>query len=267
MPKTDGSMVQSVERALSLLDLIADRPEAGLTLTELAAMMDLDKSSVFRILATLSHHGLVRQEDDRKTYRLGYGIFTLAGALREQVKLTELASPYLRRLAAMTKENAHLAVRSGLKAVFIDRERAAKTISANTDIGDTEELHCTAVGKCLICGMDRDRLKDLFDGAELARYTDTTITDLDALADEVALTASRGYGLDLGEYESRVTCLAAPVYGFSGTVEAAIGISGPSERIDPELDAVIAAVKAVGEELSEGLGYKARKRVPTGGVE
>jgi len=162
MPKVEGSMIQSVERALSLLEYIAGHPEARFSLSELTGHMGMDKSSVFRILATLIKHGLVRQEDNRKTYQLGYGIYTLAAALHDQIKLTETISPYLKQLAMLTKENAHLAVRSGLQAVFIDRERASKTISANTNIGDTEELYCTAVGKCLICDMNREALDRLF---------------------------------------------------------------------------------------------------------
>jgi len=116
--------------------------------------LGIDKSSVFRPLSTLMKYGLVRQDDSRKTYLLGFGIYSLAAALRSQVKITDLALPILKRVALETKENARLAVRSGLSAVFIDRERATKTIAANTSIGDTEELHCTAVGKCLVSHLD-----------------------------------------------------------------------------------------------------------------
>ena len=184
MPKTEGSMIQSVERALSLLDHIAGHPESRFSLTDLTEFMGLDKSSVFRLLTTLMKHGLVRQEDNRKTYQLGYAIYSLAAALHDQVELTEIVAPFLRKLTILTHENAHLAVRSGLKAVFIDRERATKTISANTNVGDTEELYCTAVGKSLICGMDHQDLVRLFEGVQLTSYTDRTIVDLEVLASE-----------------------------------------------------------------------------------
>ncbi len=253
-------MIQSVERALSLLARIADHPEAKYSLTELTEFMELDKSSVFRLLTTLQKFNLVRQEENRKTYQLGYGIYSLAGALHEQLKLTEICSPALKALVLATKENAHLAVRSGLRAVFIDRERATKTIAANTDIGDTEELYCTAVGKCLVCGMNPAELSLLFGGAELTRYTNKTIVEIGALSREIALVADRGYAVDDGEYESGVVCIAAPVYNFENKIEASVGISGPRERMESQFDAFTAAVKEAGRDLSALLGSASNAR-------
>lgn len=247
-------MIQSVERALSLLDRIADHPEKEHSLTELTTFLGVDKSSAFRLLSTLMAHDLVRQDEGRKTYRLGFGIFSLAAALRSQTKITELASPFLKRLALATKENAHLAVRSGTSAVFVDRERASKTIAANTDIGDAEELYCTAVGKCLISRLDAQALRLLLAGAELVRYTENTIVDLDALAAELASVRARGYALDAEEYERNVVCLAAPVVDFEGVVLAAIGISGPKERMEAQMTAFVEAVREAGRELSALLG-------------
>jgi DNA-binding IclR family transcriptional regulator len=255
MAKQDGGTIQSVERALSLLNRIAERPEAANSLGELAEYLGIDKSSVFRLLATLSNFGLVRQEDGVRGYRLGYGIFSLAGALRDQLKITELASPYLKRLALETRENAHLAVRSGARAVFIDRERAAATIAANTNIGDSEDLHCTAVGKCLACAMGREELEALLGGTPLERRTERTIGGIDALLAELELVRERGYALDVEENEANVVCVAAPIYDFRREVEAAIGISGPRERVGPRLGEFGTAVRAAALELSALLGW------------
>jgi DNA-binding IclR family transcriptional regulator len=247
-------MIQSVERALSLLGRIADHPEKKYSLTELTEFLGIDKSSVFRLLSTLMKYSLVRQEDGKKGYQLGFGIYSLAAALREQLKLTELVSPALKRLALTTKENAHLAVRSGVRAVFIDRERATKTIAANTNIGDSEDLHCTAVGKCLICGFSRSDLERLFEGATPARYTERTICDLDGLAEELTDVRERGYALDREENEKNVVCMAAPIYNFERSVEASIGVSGPRDRMEAQLEIFAAEVLAAGRELSALLG-------------
>ncbi len=243
-----------MERALSLLWRIADHPEEANGLSELTEHLGVDKSSAFRLLSTLMKYGLVRQEEGIKGFRLGYGIFYLAAALRDQLKITEVCSPILKRLALATGENSHLAVRAGLKAVFIDRERAASTIAANTNIGDTEELYCTAVGRCLICRMTAGELGKLFEGVNLVRYTDRTIADLDMLARELAIVAARGYAVDDGEYEPNVVCLAAPVYNFERKVEASLGISGPRERMEAGMERFRAAVASAGEEASRLLG-------------
>lgn len=254
MPKQDAGMIQSVERALSLLDYIAEHPESGHGLAGMTEFLGVDKSSVFRLLSTLMKHGLVRQDESRKTYQLGFGIYTLAAALRSQTKITEIASPFLKRVALETKENAHLAVRSGLSAVFVDRERATKTIAANTNIGDAEELHCTAVGKCLISHLDEKAVGLLFAGVELTRYTERTITDIASLAAELRKVRMDGYAVDAEEYEKHVVCLAAPVRNFEGVTEAAIGISGPKERMEAQMDAFTCIVREAGAELSALLG-------------
>jgi DNA-binding IclR family transcriptional regulator len=246
--------VQSVERALRLLFKIADHPEAKYGLSELSEFLDIDKSSVFRLLSTLIESGLVRQNEGKKGYQLGYGIYSLAAALREQLKITDLVSPFLKKLALSTQENAHLALRSGSKVIFIDRERATKTIAANTNIGDSEELYCTAIGKCLICDLGETRLRELLSGMELIKYTDKTITDIDELAAEIQRVSDQGYALDNEEYEAHVICLAAPLYNFEGHVEAAIGISGPRDRLEAALDFFIAEVKRTGSEISALLG-------------
>jgi DNA-binding IclR family transcriptional regulator len=227
--KEEYTVIQSVDRALLLLEYIVAHPEKKLTLTELAEVMNLDKSSVFRILTTLSRHGLVRQEEGKKLYKPGFGIFGLASSLYEQLKLPMVVSPYLREIARKTQENAHLAVKSGTRAVFIDREQGTNRILTNTNIGDTEELYCTAVGKCLISDYSRDELEILFADQTMERFTERTITNLDSLSRELGDVKTKGYGLDNEEFEPNVVCLACPIINYQGKIVAAIGISGTKD--------------------------------------
>lgn len=254
--KEDANYIQSVDRALTLLEHIAENPETRLGLAELADVLEVDRSSVFRLLSTLMRHGLVRQVDSRTSYQLGFQVFRLAGSLRSQLKITEVTSPFLRQLAEKSGENAHLAVRSGLLAVFIDRERGGPRISANTNVGDTEELYCTAVGRCLLCQMNREELVELYGDKPLVAFTERTITDLDRLAGELATVRERGFAVDHEEYEISVLCIAAPIYNFEGKVEASIGISGPRERIEANIDILAAIVKQAGHEISGLLGKR-----------
>ena len=256
MPDRDNTTVQSVDRALRLLEIIADNPESSLGSAELADHLGVDKSSAFRLLATLANHDLVRQDESKRGYRLGYGLFGLAGALRNQTKITEVASPFLKTLARMTHENSHLAIRSGTRAVFIDRERAANAIAANTNIGDSEELYCTAVGKCLISDLPRKELLELLGEVEIQKYTENTIIDPSSIEEEVRAVAGRGYAYDLGEYENYVHCIASPIYGFEGKIEAAIGVSGPKDRMLTNMDRFTQEVLRAGREISRILGSR-----------
>jgi IclR family transcriptional regulator, KDG regulon repressor len=264
MNKDDSSTIQSVDRALQLLKYIADTPDGSATLGELTDFIGLDKSSVFRLLATLWKHELVRQDPGSRSYQLGFGIYRLAGSLQGRLSITEVARPYLRKIVRETKENAQIAVRSQNLAVFIDRERGSRTLSANMNPGDTEELHCTAVGKSLICRLSQTELKDILGEGPFVSFTDRTLTDYDALLEDLRLTRERGYAIDNEEYEMHVVCVAAPIYNYDGRAEAAIGISGLRERIGPKVTEYGEFLRGIAAELSEKIGSK-EKGKPTSG--
>ncbi len=257
--REEGSFIQSVDRALTLLEHIGSHFDEHLGLAELSELINVDRSSVFRLLTTLMKHGLIRQEDSRKTYQLGFGVYKLASALHEQLKITDVVSRFLKELAAYSTENAHLAVRSARQAVFIDRERGGMAISTNTNIGDTEELYCTAVGKCLICQMSEQEIEELYRRTPLTAYTERTITGFDKLAEELALVRQQGFAVDREEYQPSVICIAAPIYGFEGKIQGSIGLSGPKERVESRLDDLTATVKRMGSEISGLFGYRPKE--------
>ncbi len=256
MAKEESYTIQSVDRALVLLKAVASRPLEGQTLNELTSVLDIDRSSIFRLLSTLAKHDLVRQEEGGKRYLLGYGIYSLAGALRVQEKLTDLAQPFLRELVERVGENAHLAVRSRNMCVFIDREQGTKTLTANTDIGDSEELYCTAVGKSRNCRLSREELSVLFAEETFQKFTGNTITSTEALYQELQKVKDQGYAVDDEEYEYNVICLAGPVYNYENRIEAALGMSGPKIRMEGRVAEVGAVVKDVSLRLSRLLGYQ-----------
>ena len=259
MPREEGSFIQSVDRALTLLEHIGSHFDEHLGLAELSKLIGVDRSSAFRLLTTLMKHGLIRQEESRKTYQLGFGVYKLASALHEQLKITEVVSPFLKELAAYSTESAHLAVRSVRQAVFIDRERGSTAISTNTNIGDTEELYCTAVGKCLICQMSQREIEELYRRTPLTAYTERTIMGFAELAEHLARVRQQGFAVDTEEYEPKVVCIAAPIYSFEGKIQASIGISGPRERVESRLDDLVATVKRMGGEISGLFGYRPKE--------
>ncbi len=256
MLKEETTTIQSVDRAMVLLKAIASRPQQGHTLGELTEVLDIDRSSIFRSLSTLIKHGLVRQEAGNKRYKLGYGIFQLAGALRHQDKLTDTARPFLLELVEKTGENAHLAVRSRSFCVFIDLEQGSQVLTANTDIGGSEELYCTAVGKSLICELSRKELDELLSAVEVKAFTDKTITDPDGIFEELQRVKERGYAVDFEEYEYNVVCLAGPIYTYERRVEASIGISGPKIRLEDRVEELGSIVRDISRRVSALLGYQ-----------
>ncbi|MBN2659006.1 MAG: IclR family transcriptional regulator [Spirochaetales bacterium] len=255
MAKEEKTVVQSVDRALQIVSLIAENPQSNWGLQELSSEIGIDKSSVSRSINTLAKYGLIRQDTGERNYHLGFGVFKLASILRNSLKITEIVSPFLKQMKYKWGENTHLAVRSGNRCVFIDRELGSRALTANTNIGDTEELYCTAVGKSLIMDMTAGEMRRLIPSESLQPFTENTITSLDELVKELNSCREKGYTVDREEFEPNVVCLAAPIRNYKSEIEAAIGISGPKLRIEPALEELGRELAETAAQISSRLGY------------
>jgi IclR family acetate operon transcriptional repressor len=219
--------VQSVERALDVLEALAERGgEAGLS--EIAARTGLPYGTIHRLLQTLLTRGYVRQESDRR-YALGAGLVRLGGVAEGMVG--EWARPYLARMVELSGETANLAVLEGDFIVYVAQVPSPRRLRMFAEVGRRVLPHSTAVGKVLLAGRASDDALTLLERTGMPRRTANTITEARAMLAELALVRERGYALDLGEEELGVHCLAVPVHDGDRVV-AAMSVSGPAERID-----------------------------------
>jgi IclR family KDG regulon transcriptional repressor len=241
--------IQSLARGLIIMDLIANA-EDGISITELAAFLDIDKSSVSRLVKTLVNHEYVQQKAGSRCYILGKRLYKMSWQLLNRMPVREKAKSYLYRLMQTTGECAHTAVYSEGKALMIDDVEAEASLRVAGRIGRLIPLHCTAVGKALLAFSDVPVPETLV--ADTAR----TITDLSCLAEHLAEIREQGYALDDQEHEEHVRCIAAPVYDYTGIAIAAIGISGPTVRvIDERIPILARQVVEAARQLSADLGY------------
>ena len=148
--------VQSVDRALTILEVLARVGEAGVT--EIAAELGVHKSTAFRLVATLEQHRLVEQSGDRGKYRLGVGVLRLAGATTARLDLVQEARPVCRQLAADTGETVNIAVLSERSALYLDQVAGSSALQPHNWVGQHIPLHATSNGKVLLSGLDRPRL-------------------------------------------------------------------------------------------------------------
>ncbi|HHV75647.1 MAG TPA: IclR family transcriptional regulator [Thermoanaerobacterium sp.] len=224
---------QSIYRAFQLLECVFELSE-GATLAELCRQSGLNSSTAFRILAVLEDLGYVRKGDD-DVYRPGFKPLLLTEKLFDTLDVRSVAHPILKELSHQTKEVCHLVIRDGLEAVYIDKvEDNSQTIRMHSRVGKRAPLHCTAVGKVLLAGMDDDSLEKILPRLELKRFTENTITTLEHLRAEIDRVRRDGYALDRSEHEDFIKCVAAPVYDAHHAVKAAISISVPAIRFPPE---------------------------------
>ena len=177
-----ASQVQSVDRALTILDILARDGELGVT--EIAASLGVHKSTAFRLVNALEQHRLVEQPSERGKYRLGFGIVRLASATTARMSLTEESRPFCRQLAAEFNETVNVVVLDTDAAVNIVQEQGQATVSVQNWIGQRTPLHATSSGKVLLAWTARPQLLEFLADA-LARYTPHTITTGAALRAEL----------------------------------------------------------------------------------
>ncbi len=224
----EPALVQSVDRALTVLEILAKRGVAGVT--EIAAELGVHKSTASRLVSVLESRGFVEQLSDRGKYRLGYGIARLGSALTRHRDLAHEGRTACEALAADTGETVNLAILDGGRVINISEVRGSGAVAVQTWVGQSTPAHATSSGKVLLAHLPGPDLEALL-GSDLQRYTEHTITDLAVLARELETVRARGWACTVEEYELGLNALAAPVHDHNGTVVAAISIAGPSFRL------------------------------------
>jgi DNA-binding IclR family transcriptional regulator len=249
----DGaSTVQSVDRAVTILELLALHGAAGIT--QLARELGVHKSTASRLVSALERRRLVEQVEERGRYRLGVGVLKLAGATNARLDLVQEARPVVRRLASETGETVNLAVLSGGAALYVDQVSGGSSLSSYNWVGQHIPLHATSNGKVLVSELPPGEL-DLLLG-ELVQYTPATVTDRAVLDVQLAEVRERGWGLAVDELDVGLTAVAAPVRDAHGDVVASVSVSGPTFRFgEARVDQLVPLVRAATAEISGRLAH------------
>ena len=248
-----ASQVQSVDRAIAILYLLAQRGDAGVT--EVAAALGVHKSTAFRLIGALEAGNLIEQDGGRGKYHLGRGILRLAGATAARLELPTESRPVCRQLAAELGEAVNVAILDGDEATNILQEYGTSSITGRNWIGQRTPLHATASGKVLLAWMDTVALKE-FLTSRPHRYTPHTVTRASALEAELERVREQGWASTTEEFEIGLNAVAAPVFDATGEVVAAVGTSGPSYRLTVEsFPAVAQALVAGATDISARLGH------------
>ena len=244
--------VQSVDRALTILGILARLGEAGVT--EIAAELGVHKSTAFRLVATLESHGMVEQNEERGKYRLGVGVLRLAGATTARLDVVQEARPICRKLAADSGETVNIAVLSDRSALYLDQVAGQSALQSHNWVGQHIPLHATSNGKVLLSGLEGDRLGEVL--RRLPSYTDATITRKAKLRQELERVRADGYAVAVDELEVGLSAVAAPIRNAHGDVIASMSVSGPTFRMPTEkLDRAVKLCVDAADEVSHRLGW------------
>jgi DNA-binding IclR family transcriptional regulator len=245
-------MSQSLARALQILVSLG---EGDRSLDQLATELDVHKTTVLRLLRTMETERFVRHDEGHR-YRLGSRMFALADTAREQHAVREVAAPHLRRLNQRTGQTVHLAAYENGQVIYIDKLDSVQSVRMYSHIGVPAALHCTAVGKVLLAAQPKRQREALLAGIDYHAFTANTITEPDALRDELDRVRAQGWAQDRAEHESFINCIGAPITAGTGRVVGAVSISAPDVLLNYEqvlelLPDLLATTAAIGADYNK----------------
>lgn len=254
------NLVKSVSRALDIITLVSLK-KGGLGVTEIANQIDINKSSVYRILSTLVQYGYIEQDEETSRYKLGYKFLEISSKLLESIDLRLEAKPFLQELENDTNEVIHLVVYDQGEVVYIEKLEGNQTLRMHSKVGKRAPMHCTAVGKVILANLPTSDVLDILERKGMPRHTENTITNKDDFINELLQVKQNGYALDLEENENGITCIAVPIFDHLGNVVAAVSISGATLRMtDERLKQLQTQMLYIGREISARLGYGSKIR-------
>ena len=246
--------IQSLDRGLMILETVA-KSRRPVTTAELADLLAIDHSSAFRLANTLKRRGFLACPGGRTDYVLGPAIWRLSRQYDWSNMLVRVCHEHLKRLAGEAGETAHLAVREGRGALFVDHVTSNQVILVSGQTGESVPLHCTAHGKALLADFEKPQLEALFGNTQLTAGPGNATVSLDRLAEVCRRTKAQGYATDVEEFHEGIRCVAAPIRDKDGVIIASIGVSALSARFpEQHFRAGGELASRVAREISDILG-------------
>lgn len=247
--------ITALQRGLRILELFP-KTEKGLAASQVAKLSGLPVSTVHRFLVNLETAGYLNCTDSG-IYHLGIACFSLGQAALGQLDIRRLSLPHLHELNSQTRETVHLTIRQGLTAVYIEKLDSPEPLRIYSRIGAAVPLHCTAVGKVILAYMPQAELAGILAHLDFKRRTQNSIGSVQEMQMHLQKVRRSGYACDLEENEAHIRCVAAPIWDHTGSVNAALSVTGPAVRMSVmRLRQLAPIVQRAGLRISRELGYQ-----------
>ncbi len=241
----------TVGKALAVLDLVA---QAGrpVRFTDILAISPYPKATLYRLLQTLTHQGMLAYDADSQNYALGVRLVRLAHAAWSQSSLAPLARPWLDRLSAELGETLHLAQLDQGQVLYVDKRNAARPVEMFSQAGKVGPAYCTGVGKAMLAFLPEAAKQQAVARQSFYRFTPKTLGSREELLAELEEIRKSGHAFDREEHEPGIICLAVPVLSSGGSVLGALSVTSTTtrnsldglEQLAPQLKACASAIAA-----------------------
>jgi DNA-binding IclR family transcriptional regulator len=237
----DAGGVLTLRRGLSILDAFGTQPGAALGVNEIARRVNMHKSSVSRLCATLEQAGYLDRVTASGKFQLGRHIYQLVGALSTAPDLRAVARPILQQVVDVTGETAHLAAFGNSELITIEVVEGHHLMRMQGRVGHHQLFHASALGLAILARLPPAQVDELLGKRPLARLTPNTVTDRRQLRQRLGEIRAAGYSVDFEGVEDGLRCVGAVVLDQGGSVVGAISVSGPRHRLSPEVIGTLGA--------------------------
>jgi DNA-binding IclR family transcriptional regulator len=251
-PKPPAYPIESVDNALQLLLLF--REQSTLRVADASRTLGVAPSTAHRLISMLQYHGFVEQDPRSKAYRAGAALAQIGLAVVRAMDVRAIARPIMERLSSDLGETIHLAVLDRNEVIFLDSVESRHIVRVGSRVGMRLPAHMTALGKVLLALLPGDRLAELYPEEQIPAGAQTSVVNRKALFKSLKRVARDGHAVSVGEIESDVAAVAAPILTPSGHVAAAMSVAVPVSRFSEQfagraVPRLAAAVAEVSEKL------------------
>ena len=223
----------SVTKAFTLLEYFTpDRPEWGVR--ELAIKLGANKSTTYRLMATLENLKVLRKSPISEKYSLGLKLFELGNRVSIQNAFVSQTHPELEKVGAEITETVHLGILQNHQVLMVDKVERLSGLKLNSRIGTLSPSYCTGLGKVLLAHLGPSKLETILNEISLSANTPFSITQKSVLFKQLEQIAILGYAIDREEWEIGLICVAVPVFNQENEIVAAISAAGPANRFREE---------------------------------
>ncbi len=247
------TVIKAIEVIHYLMKINGNR---GASISEINQSLGFGKSTIHRLLDTLSFYDWVEKDPDTNRYRLGWGIYKVGEVVPLQNQLLNIDQNYLLDLSNKTNAIVNLGVLTHGSTVIISKIENAGT-RMNRNPGEYESVHATGLGKILISELDASQIQEILgNSTEMTAFTENTITNLKDLLIELQITRQRGYAIDNEEFCKGLICFAMPLRDYTQKIVAAISVSTQTDTMTEERKQfILENLRATSSKISRSLGY------------
>lgn len=245
----DSYSIQSVENALAVLEALCEEEEE-FRISHLSEKLGMNKTSVFRLLATFENRGYVEREKGSGKYRLGLSAYEMGQKFLSRMGLLRKAKPVMELLVRRCNEAVYLGVRRQEEVLFLDLTETGQQVKIVSLLGNRYPLTQNAAGKVILAHTTPEETAP--------RGKKSTAVDLPPpLREELGRIRQQGFCVDLSSLGEGVVSLAVPLFDATGEVPGCLSMIGPGFRMTPERieQEFLPQLREAGEIISSKLGY------------